>query len=402
MDGAVDEAGASAEPLANAVTPEDSDAQSAQTVLSAALDEIYGRGCRAAVNMALGAELLHKAAGLGSVEAWGHLARLSHILDSGLPLAHKTAQAVALWKARAEGGDADAQFYLGSCYFSGNIVPRDDAKGARLSRSSADQGNASAQANLGRALAYGIGVGRDLNAALRYNRLSAEQGHASGITNLGVMHRDGLGVDKDLSEAARLFRKAADLGDCNAMLLLGDCYTAGLGVEKSLTDAAQLYRACADGSRVEGMLRIARCYAEGIGVPCDPIEAVRYNELACGRGNRAAHRRHDTYRCALWKLGEVDPVCVGFFLGGGGWLGGRDTRAPIVADLIGVVPSPTPCARSVAGWTVKRHHGLKTEAGRARVRTFFLCQRRETLRSEVAFVQPCPLDTRSHCVELTI
>eukprot|EP00035_Acanthoeca_spectabilis_P009118 m.162998 g.162998 ORF g.162998 m.162998 type:complete len:371 (+) comp14616_c0_seq2:87-1199(+) len=334
MDGAVDEVGASAEP---AVTTEDPDAQSAQTVLSAALDEIYGRGCRAAVNVALGAELLHKAAGLGSVEAWGHLARLSHILDSGLPPADKTAEAVALWKARAEGGDADAQFYLGSCYFSGNIVPRDDVEGARLSRSSADQGNASAQANLGRALAYGIGVGRDLNAALRYNRLSAEQGHASGITNLGVMHRDGLGVEKDLSEAARLFRKAADLGDCNAMLLLGDCYTAGLGVEKSLADAAQLYRACADGSRVEGMLRIARCYAEGIGVPCDPIEAVRYNGLACGRGNRSANRRHDKYRRALWKL----------------------------------------------GWTVKRHHGLKTEVGRARVRTFFLCQRRDTLRSEV-------------------
>ena len=75
-------------------------------------------------------------------------------------------------KARAEKGDAEAQFFLGSVYQTGNGVPKDEVEAVKWYRKAADQGNASAQANLGACYEEGRGV----SSTTHPNRLRADSG----------------------------------------------------------------------------------------------------------------------------------------------------------------------------------------------------------------------------------
>src|ERR1039457_6341986 len=51
--------------------------------------------------------------------------------------------------AEAEKGNADAQAYLGYCYFNGKGVPKNVGEAVKWFRKAAEQGNAYAQYNLG-------------------------------------------------------------------------------------------------------------------------------------------------------------------------------------------------------------------------------------------------------------
>jgi len=64
-------------------------------------------------------------------------------------------------RARAEQGDATAQYNLGVRYADGRSIPQDDAEAVRLYRLAADQGDADAQYNLGVMYANGLGVPQD-------------------------------------------------------------------------------------------------------------------------------------------------------------------------------------------------------------------------------------------------
>ena len=57
--------------------------------------------------------------------------------------------AVAELRARAEQGDAEAQYNLGVMYATGAGVPQDNGEAVRWYRLAADQGLAAAQFNLG-------------------------------------------------------------------------------------------------------------------------------------------------------------------------------------------------------------------------------------------------------------
>ncbi len=72
--------------------------------------------------------------------------------------AGKFAEALAVFKPLAEGGNADAQLMLGKSYAEGHGVARDDAKAAIWYRKAALQGNAEAQLRLAELFASGHGV----------------------------------------------------------------------------------------------------------------------------------------------------------------------------------------------------------------------------------------------------
>jgi len=65
------------------------------------------------------------------------------------------------WRARAEAGEAIAQYNLGVLYAVGRGVPQDDAEAVRWYRLAAEQGDADAQNNLGFMYANGL-AGRTL------------------------------------------------------------------------------------------------------------------------------------------------------------------------------------------------------------------------------------------------
>ena len=83
------------------------------------------------------------------------------------------------WRARAEEGEAIAQYNLGVMYADGRGVPQDDAEAVRWWRLAAERGLAVAQYFLGAMYANGDGVPEDDTEAVRWFRLAAEQGNAN-------------------------------------------------------------------------------------------------------------------------------------------------------------------------------------------------------------------------------
>ena len=80
------------------------------------------------------------------------------------------AQELADLRARAEAGEAQAQFALGLMYGTGEGVPQDAAEAVRWYRLAAEQGNAAAQLALGARYFSGAGVPQDAAEAVRWHR----------------------------------------------------------------------------------------------------------------------------------------------------------------------------------------------------------------------------------------
>jgi TPR repeat protein len=113
------------------------------------------------------------------------------------------AKAIAIWRPLAEGGDAAAQFRIGTMYAEGIGVNRDDAEAAKWFRRAADQGDMMAQFNLGASYAEGAGVTKDDAEAAKWFRRAADQGMSFAQLNLGIMYAEGKGVPKDPIEAVK-------------------------------------------------------------------------------------------------------------------------------------------------------------------------------------------------------
>ena len=75
-------------------------------------------------------------------------------------------------------------------------------------RAKAEQGDAQAQFNLGFCYDNGMGVVKDEAEAVKWYRKAAEQGDAKAQVHLGIWYDDGTGVVKDETKAAKGYRKA--------------------------------------------------------------------------------------------------------------------------------------------------------------------------------------------------
>ena len=141
-------------------------------------------------------------------------------------------------KALAEKGDREAQNELGLAYASGLKGQKVNFEEAfKLFRTAADQGLAGAQYNLGSLYFFGSGVPRDNQEALKWYRKSADQGFIPAQFYLGWMHANGKGVEEDFQEAIKWFKKAADQGDSEAQRSLGTMYLRGEDLNPDYVEA---------------------------------------------------------------------------------------------------------------------------------------------------------------------
>ncbi len=201
------------------------------------------------------------------------------------------ATALAIWRPLAEGGDADAQYFVGGVYAFGWGVARDDREAARWFRLAAEQGLAKAQFALGLMYANGEGVAKDDKEAVRWYRLAAEQGNANAQANLGFRYAKGQGVAKDEREAVRWHRLAAEQGDAAAQVNLGVMYASGQGVAKDEREAVRWFRLAAEQGAAAAQNNLGVAYAFGRGVAKDDREAVRWFRLAAEQGYANAQFR---------------------------------------------------------------------------------------------------------------
>ena len=84
-------------------------------------------------------------------------------------------------------------------------------------RAKAEKGDAVAQYNLGRCYAKGQGVATNEVEAVKWCRKAAEQNYRAAQYSLSVCYADGRGVAKDEAEAVKWYGKAAESGDVNAL-----------------------------------------------------------------------------------------------------------------------------------------------------------------------------------------
>ena len=89
----------------------------------------------------------------------------------------------------AKGGDAKAQFNLGSMYDQGRGVAKNERKAVEWYQKAAAQGNASAQNNLGVMYSQGRGVAKDERKAVEWYKKSAAQGHEAAKKALAGMKK---------------------------------------------------------------------------------------------------------------------------------------------------------------------------------------------------------------------
>ena len=105
-----------------------------------------------------------------------------------------TAQSAEELRARAEAGNAVAQFNLGFMYATGRGIPQNDTEAVRWYRRSAIQSFALAQAGLGHMYFSGRGVPQNDDEAARWYRRAAEQDYVAGRNNLEEMYAEGRAV----------------------------------------------------------------------------------------------------------------------------------------------------------------------------------------------------------------
>jgi len=129
---------------------------------------------------------------------------------AALEFVRQKADPLADVRAKAEAGDAQAQYSLGYAYRFGDDVAKDAVEAVKWYRKAAEQGHAQAQFNLGTSYYFGNGVAKDLVEAVKWFRKAAEQGHAMAQTILGSAYSYGVWVKKDLTESEKWYRKAAE------------------------------------------------------------------------------------------------------------------------------------------------------------------------------------------------
>ena len=151
--------------------------------------------------------------------------------------AEKIRTKVADLRARAERGEAEAQYGLGWMYSNGQGVPKDNVQALSWLRQAAAQGHAGAQFGLAWMYGNGQGVPKDNAQALSWLRQAAAQGHAGAQNGLGAMYGNGEGVPRDDALAVSWFRKAAEQGEAEAQRNLGEVYSRGRGVPQDFIES---------------------------------------------------------------------------------------------------------------------------------------------------------------------
>ena len=204
--------------------------------------------------------------------------------------------------AKAQGGDAEAQCWVGRVYGEGRLVPKDAEEAARWFLKSADQGYASAQRLYGLMSAH---VNRSVGE--RWMLRAAEQGDAEAQFWLGVAYEQDWFGTTDVKEAVKWYQKAAEGGNPDAQVELGQKYEYGEGVEQNYKLAAEWYRRAAEhvpdlGGAGHGRNHLGLLYMEGRGVPQDYVQAYFWFRLNGPEGNTADAKSH----LSLAQIRETD------------------------------------------------------------------------------------------------
>jgi TPR repeat protein len=231
-------------------------------------------------------------------------------------------------KAKAEKGDAQAQFELGTnfwrtdpneaikwfqkaaeqnhkaaflyagSYFSWTASPTNNPqKGFDYFLRGARLGDADCQYFLGQCYIFGDGTETNTVEGLRWAVKSAEQGYWLAQWSLGEWYYKGVVVPKNLTNAIHFYQLLAERRDefggipvnedsvSRAQFQLGYIHATET---KNPVEAVKWYRKAAEQGNARAQANLGLCYHQGIGVAKDPDEAVKWIRKAAEQGDARA------------------------------------------------------------------------------------------------------------------
>lgn len=163
------------------------------------------------------------------------ISTLGWMYERGKGVAEDDVKAASLYRAAIAKGDAFGLWRLGVMIDDGSAPGRAE-EAVALFREASSKKSAGATASLGVMYATGRGVERDYEAAMRYYQAAARMGSAHAIEGIGVLYANGQGVARDMSEALAYWMVAAAAGDEDAMKLMMEYMPAS-----SAPEAAPIY-----------------------------------------------------------------------------------------------------------------------------------------------------------------
>lgn len=191
--------------------------------------------------------------------------------------------------ARANRGDAEAEWDVAECYGDGckdgrgNIlVRRSRTKAMQWLRRSAEHGCASAQNNLGIALGVGSRMTKKIAEAFFWLKRAYRGGDSYVASNIAVTYRQ---IGKP-QKAVEWFKKAVDGRDGDALIQLGIHYYWGIGIRKNPDAGVRCFRKAirskwiSEGGRDDAFFFLGVAYYEGKGLKASLQGAIKLLERA--------------------------------------------------------------------------------------------------------------------------
>ena len=185
----------------------------------------------------------------------------------------------------AEKGDVNAQLFLGYSYLYGeNGAAVDYDKAFEYYAMAALQNDSVGLNNLGSLYYSGIGVERNQAKAAILFQKAADLGNNEARVNLAFILISGNGVEAQPAKAMDLFAQAAADDNLTAKFMLGYAYYTGKLRPQDYKKAAEMIRAAA-ADFDEAQYVLAVMYMSGLGLPQNYGNAVKYLRQAVAQGN---------------------------------------------------------------------------------------------------------------------
>lgn len=244
--------------------------------------------------------------------------------------------------AKAEAGDAEAQFSLGSSFYAGTGESKNLSDAAKWFGKAAEQGHADAQAVLGYMLFHGEGIEADADGAERWSLAAAKQGKSDAQFLIGLIYAKRIAPLGETPEARSWAMKArkwvgkaakakfpkadallariegylnktgeaanardqilqlAKAGNADAQLRVATWYQSGNGVRRDYATAAKWFQLAAKQGQPDACFNLGVMRLQGVGLPKSPVRAVQWLEKAAA-GN---HPKAQTMLGVLVRAGQ--------------------------------------------------------------------------------------------------
>lgn len=208
---------------------------------------------------------------------------------------------------QAREGKLEDQMNLAYMYLYGtNGVQQDFNKAFEFYQMAAKQNDPVALNNLGSLYFNGIGVEKDNKTALALFKKAAELGNDNAATNLAFIYLKGGVKDPARNKIAMdLFKKAAQSGNNVAKFMLGYAYYIGFVYPQNYDQSFKLIKSAAneDSYIDEAQIVLAEMYLNGKGTVQNFTKGITAYRAAVDQGNSEAYMK----LAKIYQEGKITP-----------------------------------------------------------------------------------------------